>query len=178
MCIHLCASMCVYVSAAGFLGQVSQQWFGQNGTKSLCEWHTSQRVSCHVLLLREEPAVTLSCSNQGELLFLGAKKQVFCNWGYRYSRYKDRNVSLIVCMWFWLSVFVRVNTFVWVLTRVWMTDQRRWATDRARHPGTIQIRVQTLALPPTFLLIPPLRLLSPSAAAAHTQTRCAHNKSR
>lgn len=42
-CMHVCIrrKMCVCVCAAGFLGQVSQQWLGQSGAKSLLNWHTS-----------------------------------------------------------------------------------------------------------------------------------------
>lgn len=34
-CIAVHQCVCVSVSAVGFLGQVSQQWLGQNSTKSL-----------------------------------------------------------------------------------------------------------------------------------------------
>lgn len=54
MCRHPYVSVCVCESAAGFLGQMSQQWLGQNSSKSLHKWHTSPRVSSHVLLLREK----------------------------------------------------------------------------------------------------------------------------
>lgn len=57
MCMNLCVAVCGgdWGGAAGFLGQVSQQWLGWNSTKSLLKWHTSPRVSHHVLLLRQNP---------------------------------------------------------------------------------------------------------------------------
>lgn len=172
MCIHLCASMCVCVSAAGFLGQVSQQWFGQNGTKSLCEWHTSQRVSCHVLLLREEPSVTLSCSNWGKRILFWARKHAFCHFSYTYSRYSNINFPLIVCMR--LPFSLCMSKCICVAAGVCMNDRPAQVSHRqgqtSRHdPNTSPDSRLTPYLPSYFSSQTTIAL---SSCSVHTNKVC------
>lgn len=51
---------------------------------------------------------------------------------------KERETLNVLCPWMCVAVCVCV------------TDQCRWTTDKARHPGTIWVHIKTLTLPPTL----------------------------
>lgn len=106
-------------------------------------------------------------------------KSASCNLGVVHVReihvnaaYRRYGMPLEVCL---LCVRVCVRSClckrVCVCAHERMIDQRRWATDRARHPGTIQVHIKALALPLLFLdspHAPPLFLLSSSYSIRHT----------
>lgn len=166
--VYKCVSLCVY--AAGFLGQVAQQWLGQNSTKSLLKWHTSPRVSHHVLLLgkrrererrreggREKNSWAMVTGSHRE-------KDREREWGENCLKpsYETETFDWDVCIYVMLCLFLSVLWgYVCVCGLVWVTDQRRWTTDRARHPGTIKIHIRTLVLPSSSQLFS-LPLLSVS----------------
>lgn len=158
MCVYMCERVSIGERAAGFLGQVSQQWLGQNSTKSLLKWHTSPRVSYHVLLLRKKPRELLfhATTERYKTLY----KSALCDSGDRH-RLCMNICYLCPC---WMQVSAHFSQFickcmcahVFMCVYGWQTGAGEPQTGPdilARSKYTS--RLSPYAMLPTFLLAPP-----------------------